>query len=128
MKKTKIDKMEIEGVTYIPEDQANQLAAANDEGLPLVMVRTYSAGAHYGRLSKRESTFAGIEVTLLNARRVWYWDGATTLSQLAVDGTSKPGNCKFPCAVPEILLLAIEVTAMTEKAKQSLDKVEVWAE
>lgn len=88
-----------------------------------VIVRTYSAGVFAGTLEARN----GKEVTLTNARRLWYWDGAASLSQLAVDGTSKPQNCKFPVAVQKILLTeAIEVIVCTEKAKKSIEEVPVW--
>lgn len=46
------------------------------------MVRTYSAGVFLGTVAARD----GKEVTLTNARRIWYWDGAATLSQLATEG------------------------------------------
>lgn len=88
-----------------------------------VIVRTYSAGVFAGNLKSRE----GKEVILNNARRVWYWTGAASLSQLAVDGTSDPNNCKFPCEVPEIILTeAIEVIPCTEKAAKSIKEVPVW--
>lgn len=87
------------------------------------MVRTYSAGVFAGVLQSRD----GKEVVLTNARRIWYWAGAASLSQLAVDGTSKPSDCKFPVAVPEVLLTeAIEIIPMTEKAIASIAKVPVW--
>jgi hypothetical protein len=57
-----------------------------------VIVRTYSAGVFAGTLRERN----GKEVTLHNARRIWYWAGAASLSQLAQSGTSKPNQCKFP--------------------------------
>jgi hypothetical protein len=89
-----------------------------------VIVRTYSAGVHAGVLKSRE----GKEVVLTDARRIWYWDGAASLSQLASDGTSKPQNCKFPIAVPEILLTeAIEIIPTTDKAQASIASVPVWA-
>jgi hypothetical protein len=89
-----------------------------------VLVRTYSAGVHVGTLKSRD----GKEVVLTNARRVWYWDGAATLSQLAMEGTSKPENCKFPCPVNEILLTdAIEIIPITDKARESIAGVKVWA-
>ena len=54
--------------------------------------------------------------------------GAASLSQLAVDGTSNPGDCKFPVAVPEIeLMQAIEIIACTPKAKKSIEAVPVWS-
>ncbi|MFA6889338.1 MAG: hypothetical protein WC254_07625 [Candidatus Woesearchaeota archaeon] len=67
------------------------------------------------------------EVVMLNARRLWYWDGAASLSQLAMEGTSKPENCKFPCPVSKIELLnVIEILDVTEKAKQSIEGVALW--
>lgn len=88
-----------------------------------VIVRTYSAGVFAGELESRK----GQEVVMRNARRLWYWDGAASLSQLATDGTSKPGNCKFPCEVDRVeLLQAIEILDVTEKAKESIKGVKVW--
>ena len=88
-----------------------------------VLVRTYSAGVHVGTLQSRN----GKEVVLTNARRIWYWDGAATLSQLAIDGTSRPENCKFPEAVQEILLTeAIEIIPITDKARESIASVKAW--
>ena len=87
------------------------------------MVRTYSAGVFLGTLKSRE----GKEVVLNNARRMWYWDGAASLSQLATDGTSKPKTCKFPAAVSEVLLTeAIEIIPATEAAIASIAAVKVW--
>lgn len=88
-----------------------------------VMVRTYSAGVFAGELISRE----GREVTLANARRIWYWAGAASLSQLAMEGTKDPDNCKFPCQVDRVLLLeAIEIIDMTPEARKSIDEVPVW--
>jgi hypothetical protein len=88
-----------------------------------VIVRTYSAGVFSGTLISR----VGQEVVLKNARRLWYWDGAASLSQLAVDGVSNPENCKFPVEVESITLLqAIEVINCTEAAKQSIAAVKIW--
>ena len=87
------------------------------------MVRTYSAGVFLGTVKSRE----GKEVVLNNARRMWYWDGAASLSQLATDGTSKPKTCKFPAAVSEVLLTeAIEIIPATEAAIASIAAVKVW--
>lgn len=88
-----------------------------------VIVRTYSAGVFAGYLKSRE----GREVVLKNARRIWYWDGAASLSQLAMEGTKSPDECKFPCEVDEVLLLeAIEILDVTEKARLSIAGVPVW--
>ncbi len=87
------------------------------------MVRTYSAGVFLGLLAERD----GKEVVLKNARRMWYWDGAASLSQLSTEGTSKPKNCKFPAPVDEILLTeAIEIIPATEAAIASIAAVPAW--
>jgi len=87
------------------------------------MVRTYSAGVFAGTIKERN----GKEATLTNARRIWYWDGAASLSQLAQSGTSKPENCKLPEPVDEVLLTeVIEIIPITDKAKASIDGVAIW--
>lgn len=90
---------------------------------PYVIVRTYSAGVFAGTLEKRK----GQEVKLSKARRLWYWEGASSLSQLAMEGVSKPDKCKFPCEVNSIeLLQVIEIIPCTEMAKENIAKVPVW--
>ena len=90
---------------------------------PYVIVRTYSAGCFAGRLVKR----VGKEAVIQQARRLWYWTGAATLSQLAQEGTSKPAQCKFPAAVDEITVTeAIEVLRVTPLAQASIEGVPVW--
>jgi hypothetical protein len=88
-----------------------------------VIVRTYSAGVFAGTMESR----TGQEVVLLNARRLWYWAGAASLSQLATSGTSKPKDCKFPEPVSRIeLLQAIEILDVAAAAKKSIEGVPVW--
>jgi hypothetical protein len=87
------------------------------------IVRAYSAGVFAGEIVKRE----GKEVTMKNARRLWYWDGAASLSQLAMEGVSRPQNCKFPCEVAEVILTeVIELLPCTEMAVKSIAGVPVW--
>lgn len=88
-----------------------------------VIVRTYSAGVFAGTLESRK----GKEVVLTNARRLWYWVGAASLSQMAVSGTSNPGGCKFPVSVPRVELTeAIEILDTTEAARKSILGVPEW--
>lgn len=88
-----------------------------------VIVRTYSAGVFAGELESRN----GQEVVLRNARRIYYWSGAATLSQLAMEGTKDPTNCKFPCPVDRVeLLQAIEILDVTSEAQESIMGVPVW--
>jgi len=92
-------------------------------GMPYVIVRTYSAGVFAGLLESR----VGKEVVMRDARRIWYWAGAASLSQLAMDGTSKPQECKFPVAVDRVVLLeAIEILDVRPVARASIEGVPVW--
>ena len=89
-----------------------------------VIVRTYSAGVFAGTLESRN----GREVVLTNARRIWYWSGAASLSELAVRGTSRPTQCKVPVAVPRVELLeVIEILDTTPAARASIEAVPEWS-
>ena len=90
------------------------------------MIRSTNAGVFYGRVIKMK----GDTVTLRGARRLWYWDGAATLSELATYGTSKPDKCKFPVATrgDHIVLGVCEIIPMTWTAIASLDAVPIWTE
>ena len=121
---TNVSEISINGVSYVPKG-SNEEKAQTLDGLPYVIVRTYSAGVFAGYMKKR----CGQEVEMLNARRLWYWDGAASLSQLAVDGVKKSKTCKFPCEVPSVELLnAIEIIPCSEKARLSIASVRVWQE
>jgi len=90
-----------------------------------VIARTYSAGVFAGILEKQN----GKEVVLSDARRIWYWKGAASLSQLAMQGTSKPTECKFPIAVKEVILTeTIEILAVSKEAEKSIRGVPEWKE
>lgn len=87
------------------------------------IVRTYSAGVFAGNVESRN----GKEVLIKNARRIWYWDGADSLSQLAKEGTKRPTNCKFTVTVDEVEVLeAIEIIPCTEEAEKSIKEVKEW--
>ena len=91
-----------------------------------VIVRTYSAGVWFGEIGQLK----GMECILLNARRLWYWDGAASLSQLAESGTTKPSNCKFTVTITDkegvYLPQVIEVLPCSEEAVKSINSVEIW--
>lgn len=115
-----IKELEINGVTYVPKDSIT----VNPEVVEnYVIVRTQSTGVFAGELHEKN----GQEVIMRNARRLWYWDGASSLSQLAMEGVTKPQNCKFPCEVTEVTLLqVIEILPCTKKAIESIKSVPIW--
>ena len=116
----------IDGTEYIPKSEANTQSkemAKKLKGLEYVIVRTYSAGVFAGYLKERN----GKEGVVLQARRLWYWDGAASLSELAMSGVSKPENCKFPEEVTQIILTEIvEVLSVTEEARLNIKNVPTW--
>ena len=87
------------------------------------IIRAERAGVFAGNVNERNSG----EVVLTNARRLWYWSGAASLSQLAVSGTSRPHDCKFTVAVPKITILGvIEVIPCSEAAEANIKAVAEW--
>ena len=116
-----MDTITINGEEYVKKSKLAQ--AEKLDGMEYCMVRTYSAGVFAAYVQSRD----GKEATLRHARRIWYWDGAASLSQLAMEGTKKPENCKFPCEVDTVILTeVVEIIPMTEKAKKSIAEVPVW--
>jgi len=90
------------------------------------IIRTQNSGVWFGNLKSEK----GEEITIINARRIWYWDGAASLSQLAIDGTTKPENCKFPESITDeegvYLTQVIEILPCTEAAVKSINSVKIW--
>ena len=84
----------------------------------------------------RASPFAGVlesqdgrHIVLSGARRLWFWSGAASLSELATRGPSKPKQCKFPAPVSRVELLdAIEILDVTAEARKSIEEVPVWTQ
>lgn len=114
----------IDGVKYVPETEVSEYTKAEElEGMKYCIVRTYSAGVFAGYVESRN----GKEVVIRNVRRIWYWDGANSLSQLAKDGTCEPNNCKFAVEVDKIEVTeAIEIIECTSKAQESIQGVPEW--
>ena len=125
MKSEVKDSITLNGVEYVRKDSVKGQCekAKTLNGKPYVVIRTYSAGVFAGYLAKR----IGKEAKLLNSRRIWYWEGACSLSQLAVDGTASPDKCKFAVVVPEMEVTeVIEVIMTTKKAQESIEGVPLW--
>lgn len=118
--------IEINGIKYVPKGSEVTKRATSKKGLDYCIVRSQTAGVFTGYFDRKNKTEIG---TVYNARRIWYWDGAASLSELATEGTSKPQNCKFPSEVSEVdIRQIIEVIPCTEKAKLSIAGVKVWSQ
>lgn len=88
-----------------------------------VVIRAYGAGVFYGTLNEVD----GNTVELTSCRRLWYWDGAASLSQLAAEGVTRPDNCKFTVTVESIVIInVIEIIPASEQAQKSIESVREW--
>ena len=88
-----------------------------------VIIRASRAGVFFGTITRKD----GDEVELKDCRRIWYWNGAASISELAVNGTADPRSCKFSVVVPTITILrVIEIIPCLEKAVKSIESVPVW--
>ncbi len=106
-----MNELVINGITYVPKNNLSEI----------VLVRTYSAGVHFGELVSQN----GKEVVLKNAGRIWRWRGANTLSGIAMDGVTTDEYTRIDVLVDEIVLTeAVEIIKVTEKAAKTL--VPVW--
>ena len=91
------------------------------------VIRCAEAGVFFGTVVEKENTPSGVECTIRDCRRIWYWEGAASLSQLALEGVAKPDECKFSVIVPEMTVIGvIESIPAGEKAVKSIESVPVW--
>ena len=92
-----------------------------------VIIRANRAGVFFGTLKDKQNTPAGVEVKLENSRRIWYWRGAASLSQLATEGVKNPNGCKFSVVVPSHMVEdVIEIIPCSEEAIKNIESVQVW--
>jgi hypothetical protein len=88
-----------------------------------VIVRGDRSGVFAGTLVSQECQ----RVILKDCRRLWYWSGAASISQIATEGVKNPRSCKFTVAVDEIAILdAIEIIPTTAVAETNIKVVPVW--
>lgn len=110
--------MIIDGVEYVQKDRTVEL-----DGMPYRIVRCQAAGVFAGYVESED----GDVYVLCDARRLWYWSGAASLSQLANEGVKSPDDCKFPAPVSRVKVFGvIEVLEPTAAAKATIDGVPEW--
>ncbi len=90
------------------------------------IIRADRAGVFMGKIAFIEGTTVGINAL----RRLYYWSGALDVSQLAKQGVTNPGSCKFSEQLEDndlsVVTNLIEFHPMTEKAIKSLQGVKTW--
>ena len=112
--------IKIDNVEYVRKGTPGHVMTKN-----YVIVRTVNAGVFAGTLECFNADKATMRLN--QARRLWYWEGAASLSQLSQEGVKKPESCKFPMEVPTITLLGvIEVIPCSKIAQESIAAVPIW--
>lgn len=87
------------------------------------IIRGTKSGVFFGQITSG----SGQEVELRNVRKLWYWDGACAVEQLAVDGVTNPSGCRFTVVVPEMVVTdAIQIIPCSDKAAKILQEAKVW--
>ena len=122
----KPDTMMIDDVKYVREDKAKEKAPELD-GLDRCVIRTYSSGIFVGYVAEQKAELNGVNITLKQSKRIHYWDGACSLTQLAIDGTKAPANCRITEAIEsQFIANVIEMLPMTKEASVIIDGVKPW--
>lgn len=84
-------------------------------------------GNRFGVFAGTVAQVEGDCVKLTNARRLWYWNGAASISQIAAEGVTAPRDCKFSVPVETITLRDwIEIIPCTQQAAAIIQGVKEW--
>lgn len=87
------------------------------------IVRAARAGVFFGKIEKKSPE----SVIMTDVRKLWYWDGAAAVEQIAMDGVRTPENCKFTVTVPTMEIMEpIQVIPCTGKATEIIKAVREW--
>ncbi len=90
----------------------------------ICIIRSYASGVHFGEVAETRDTVHGLSVTLKNSRRIHYWEGACSLSQVAMEGI-KTGRVAME--LPEIQVEnVIEIIPMAPAAIDNFKNQAVW--
>lgn len=87
------------------------------------IIRCDRAGVFIAGIAERH----GSEADLVDARRIHYWEGAASISQLAMEGAANRSACRISVPVPAMTVLGvIEIIPATDAAVQNLEGGPVW--
>ncbi|MDR3234994.1 MAG: hypothetical protein LBT46_15255 [Planctomycetaceae bacterium] len=112
------EKVRLLGYEIVHLNKENKMTTIYDDFIgKKCVIRTYSAGVHFGTLERVEGT----AVLLADALRIWYWTGAFTLNAVAENGIDE--GSKLSQRVPKILLTeAIEIIPVSPQAEATYEK------
>lgn len=82
--------------------------------------RGNNSGVFFGTLLEKD----GQEVLIGNCRRIWYWKGACSLTDIANIGTIEPNECLFTIPTESMMITdCIEILPCTEQAIKVIESV-----
>ncbi len=111
----------IDGIEYIEKSTSPELSADG-----FVLIRSYTSGVHFGVIERQRDTLQGLEVILKNARRIHYWEGAASLSQVAMEGILA-GPSRVAMMLPSITIQnVIEIIPLSAEGFHNLSNQPVW--
>ncbi len=88
------------------------------------IVRTYASGVHYGLVKSVKPNDGRSRIEIKFSRRIWYWEGAFTLSKLAINGLPKDKDQKLSCVVPiQYIEDVIEMIPLSDSIVEILDSI-----
>ena len=87
------------------------------------IVRSKEAGVFFGKIKEKD----GDEVTMTDAKCLWYWSGAASLNQMAIEGVKNPNDCKFTMSVDDLVIFGVcEILPCTTEAEENIKGVMTW--
>ena len=87
------------------------------------IVRTAQAGVFFGKIKEKSHD----EITMTDVRKLFYWNGACAVEEIATNGVARPDDCKFTVVIPEMTIAdPIQIIPCTDKAVKILTGVSVW--
>ncbi|MBL0317152.1 MAG: hypothetical protein IPP69_15845 [Flavobacteriales bacterium] len=100
----------------------NQLFTPNQ----FYIIRADKAGVFLAKIESIE----GDTIVCNSLRRLYYWEGALDVTQIAAHGVDRPQSCKFSTQLAitdkSTIFNAIEFHPASDKAIESINSVKEW--
>lgn len=123
---SKPESVMIDDQKYVRADCVKE-EAEQVNGMKCCIIRSYGAGVFAGYLKEKASDLNGVNVIIINSRRIWYWSGACSLSQISTEGSKNINDCKIAVIVPEQFIAnVIEIIPMSKEAVKNIMGARVW--
>lgn len=123
---SKPESIMIDDVKYVKADCVKEQVESVD-GMECCIIRSYGAGVFAGYVKSKTAEANGVNVVLVNSRRIWYWSGACSLSQIAVEGSKNINDCKIAMVVPyQFIANVIEIIPMSKESFKNIMGAEIW--